>query len=41
MTIPNWQHHSNKQPKGKRKVRLIQQSKQQLKHLKAKYGITG
>ena len=41
MTTPNWMHHSKKEKKGKRKVRLIQQSKQQLKHLKEKYGITG
>lgn len=40
MTTPNWLHNSGKQKKGKRKVRLIQQSKQQLNHLKEKYAIT-
>ena len=34
---PNWQHNSGKKPKGKRKPRLIQQSKEQLKYLKLKY----
>ena len=40
MTTPNWVHNSGKPKKGKRKVRLIQSSKQSLKHLKQKYGIT-
>ena len=40
MTTPNWQHNSGKPLRGKRKPRLIQQSKQQLKHFKLKYGVT-
>ena len=37
MLVPNYQHNSGKQPKGKRKPRLIQQSKEKLKSYKRKY----
>jgi len=37
MLVPNHQYNSGKQPKGKRKPRLIQQSKQKLKAYKLKY----
>ena len=36
MLVPNYLHHSKKQPKGKHKPRLIQQSKYKLKALKRK-----
>ena len=33
MTTPNWQHHSNKQPKYKKKVRMVQAAKKRTKML--------
>ena len=31
--VPNWQHHSNKQPKYKKHVRIIQAAKKRTKQL--------
>ncbi len=39
-SVPNWQHHSGKDRKGKRKPRLIQQRKDALKFLKRKLNAT-
>jgi hypothetical protein len=33
MTTPNWQHHSKKAPKYKKKVRMIQAAKKRTKTL--------
>jgi len=33
MTTPNWQHHSNKPPKYKKKVRMVQAAKKRTKML--------
>jgi len=33
MTTPNWQHHSKKPPKYKKKVRMIQAAKARTKVL--------
>ena len=31
--VPNWQHHSDKQPKYKKHVRIIQAAKKRTKQL--------
>ena len=33
MKVPNWQHHSNKPPKYKKHVRIIQAAKKRTKQL--------
>ena len=34
--VPNWQHHSNKPPKYKKHVRIIQAAKKRTKQLISK-----